>query len=242
MKTNHGIIKIELWPEIAPKTVENFIGLAEGTKEFTDPKSGKKTKRPFYDGLIFHRVINDFMIQGGCPLGTGTGGPGYQFEDETIVKGSEKVLKGEIKSESDAFKVYQQMIMPYLSKNSDNDEINDIVAECQATNSGKPIMKHTVEYFKEQTGSNFDIISDGKVRAKNDLGCISMANSGPNTNGSQFFIITKEGGTPWLDGKHTVFGKVIEGLDVALEIQKVKTGPNDRPIQDVVIESVTIEK
>ncbi|PID27425.1 MAG: peptidyl-prolyl cis-trans isomerase [Candidatus Cloacimonadota bacterium] len=166
--TTKGVIKVELWPEIAPKTVENFIGLAEGTKEFKDPKSGKMVKRPFYDGLIFHRVIPNFMIQSGCPLGTGTGGPGYQFKDE---------------------------------------------------------------FLKDKKGN---------LLAKNDYGCISMANAGPNTNGSQFFIITKEGGTPWLNGKHSVFGKVIEGMDVALEIQNVKRNRRDKPLEPVVIKTLKI--
>ena len=163
-ETNKGNFKVKLFPETAPKTVENFIGLAEGTKEWTDPKSGSKVKKPFYDGLKFHRVIPNFMIQGGCPLGTGTGGPGYRFEDE--------------------FK------------------------------PGAP--KHAKP------------------------GILSMANAGPNTNGSQFFVTVAA--TPWLDGRHTVFGEVIEGMDIVNGISTVKTGSMDRPAEDVIINHIKIEK
>lgn len=159
--TNRGTFKIKLFADKTPKTVENFVGLATGTKEFTDPKTGQKTKRPYYDGLVFHRVIKDFMIQGGCPLGTGTGGPGYKFGDEF-----------------------------------------------------HPELKH------------------------NKPGILSMANAGPGTNGSQFFITTVA--TPWLDNRHTVFGEVTEGYDVVDAIGKTKTGPMDRPVEAVTINKVTI--
>ena len=145
MQTNHGVIEIELFDDDAPKTVENFKKLA---------------RDGFYDGVIFHRVIQDFMIQGGDPTGTGTGGPGYQFEDE---------------------------------------------------------------------------FNDNKVVR----GALAMANAGPNTNGSQFFIVTAEA-TPWLDGKHTVFGRVTSGMDVVDAIEQVETGSGDKPREDVRIESVAI--
>jgi cyclophilin family peptidyl-prolyl cis-trans isomerase len=145
MQTNHGTIELELFDDDAPKTVENFKKLASDG---------------FYDGVIFHRVIEDFMIQGGDPTGTGSGGPGYQFEDEQ----------------------------------------ND----------------HSV------------------VR-----GSLAMANAGPNTNGSQFFIVTAEA-CPWLDGKHTVFGRVTAGMDVVDRISKVDTGPGDRPRDDVRIEGIAL--
>lgn len=161
-ETNKGTFKIKLFADKAPKTVENFVGLATGKKEYTDPKTGKKTKGHFYDGLIFHRVIPNFMIQGGDPEGRGTGGPGYRFEDE-------------------------------------------IVADLQHS---KP-------------------------------GILSMANAGPNTNGSQFFITVAA--TPWLNGKHTVFGEVTEGMDVIYDISKVKTLPGDKPAEDVVIKKLTIQ-
>ncbi len=145
LHTSEGPIEIALYPDDAPKTVENFTRLAgEG----------------FYDGLIFHRVIPDFMIQGGCPLGTGTGGPGYQFEDE----------------------------------------FND-----------HPVVK----------------------------GALAMANAGPDTNGSQFFIVTAEA-TPWLDGKHTVFGQVVSGQDVVDRISLVDRDGRDRPTTPVTIDRVEI--
>lgn len=162
-ETNKGTFKIKLFTEQAPKTVENFVGLAEGTKEWTNPKTGTKEKKPFYDGLIFHRVIPNFMIQGGCPKGDGTGDPGYRFADEF-----DKSLK-----------------------------------------HSKP-------------------------------GMLSMANAGPNTNGSQFFITVAA--TPWLDGKHAIFGEVVEGMDLVTEISKAKTGLRDKPVEDVVIKHLKIER
>jgi peptidyl-prolyl cis-trans isomerase B (cyclophilin B) len=145
MQTNQGAIEIELFDDDAPKTVENFKKLANDG---------------FYNGVIFHRVIPDFMIQGGDPTGTGTGGPGYQFEDE----------------------------------------FND----------------HKVE-----------------------RGALAMANAGPNTNGSQFFIVTAEA-TPWLDGKHTVFGKVTSGMEVVDTIEQTETDPRDKPLEEMRIESISL--
>jgi peptidyl-prolyl cis-trans isomerase A (cyclophilin A) len=162
--TSEGNFTIRLFEGETPNTVANFAGLAEGTKEWTDPRTGQKVKRPFYDGLIFHRVIAGFMIQGGDPLGTGTGGPGYKFADEF----------------------------------------------------------------------------DGRLRHQK-AGILSMANAGPNTNGSQFFITLVP--TPWLDDKHTVFGEVTEGLDVVQKIGNTPTSkPADRPLKPVVIQSVTIQR
>jgi peptidyl-prolyl cis-trans isomerase A (cyclophilin A) len=157
-----GKFTVLLFEQDAPKTVANFVGLAEGTKEWTDPKTGAKVKKPFYEGLIFHRVIAGFMIQGGDPLGQGVGGPGYKFEDEF-----------------------------------------------------SPKLKHTKE------------------------GILSMANAGPNTNGSQFFITL--GPTPHLDNKHSVFGEVVEGMDVVRKIGTTQTGPGDRPVTPVTM-SVKIER
>jgi peptidyl-prolyl cis-trans isomerase A (cyclophilin A) len=162
-ETSQGNIVIRLLEKEAPQTVANFIGLAEGTKEFADPRSGQKTKRPFYDGLVFHRVIPDFMIQGGCPLGTGTGGPGYQFADE-------------------------------------------FHASLRHSTAGK----------------------------------LSMANSGPNTNGSQFFITVAA--TPWLDKRHSIFGEVVEGQDVADKISKLPRDSSDRPRTPVTLQHVRIER
>jgi cyclophilin family peptidyl-prolyl cis-trans isomerase len=145
MHTNHGPIELELFEDDAPKTVENFVKLSQDG---------------YYDGLIFHRVIKDFMIQGGCPQGTGTGGPGYEFEDE---------------------------------------------------------------------------INDHKIVR----GALAMANRGPNTNGSQFFIVTTDA-APWLDGKHTVFGEVRSGMEAVDSIEGTETGAQDRPAKDAVIERVEV--
>ena len=163
LNTSEGTVVCRLFEAEAPKTVANFTELAEGKREWTHPKTRTKSSAKLYDGLIFHRVIPNFMIQGGDPAGTGMGGPGYQFEDET--------------------------------KNSPH---------------------------------KFD--KPGKL---------AMANAGPNTNGSQFFITVVP--TTWLTGKHTIFGEVVEGQDVVDKITKVPRGRNDRPSKDVVLKKVTIE-
>lgn len=162
--TTEGSIVCRLFEQDAPITVKNFVELAEGTREWEHPREGKKSKTPLYNGTVFHRVIPDFMIQGGDPMGTGTGGPGYRFQDET--------------------------------RNS----------------------RH-----------RFD--KPGKL---------AMANSGPNTNGSQFFITVAP--TEWLTGNHTIFGEVVEGQDIADKISKVPRGRQDKPNKDVVLNSVTIER
>jgi peptidyl-prolyl cis-trans isomerase A (cyclophilin A) len=162
--TSEGQFTVRLFEDEVPQTVANFVGLVEGTKEWTDPKTRQTVKRPYYDGLVFHRVIAGFMIQGGDPLGTGTGGPGYTFADEF-----------------------------------------------------HPSLKHTKS------------------------GLLSMANAGPNTNGSQFFITLAP--TPWLDNRHSIFGEVVEGIDVVEKIGGTTTSkPGDRPLKPITIESVTITR
>ncbi len=164
-KTSRGDIVAQLFPNHAPKTVENFVGLAEGTKEWSDPKSGRPSTERFYDGLIFHRVIEGFMLQGGCPKGNGTGGPGYTFKDE--------------------FHPELSFSKPYL---------------------------------------------------------LAMANAGPGTNGSQFFITV--GPTPHLNQRHTIFGEVADqaSRDVVDAIAATQTDRRDRPVQPVVIERLDIER
>lgn len=163
IETELGTMVCKLFPEKAPETVANFVGLAEGTKEFKDLKTGEMVKRPFYDGIVFHRVIPDFMIQTGDPLGKGTGGPGYQFEDE----------------------------------------------------------------FDESL--RFD-----------RKGILAMANSGPGTNGSQFFITVAP--TTWLNDRHSIFGEVVDGQSVADAISKAQRDPNDRPLKTLSMKKVTIER
>ncbi len=162
-KTSMGDIVVQLYEDKAPKTVANFVGLATGTKEWTDPKTGEKVKRPLYNGTIFHRVIPGFMIQGGDPLGNGTGGPGYRFDDEF-----------------------------------------------------HPDLRHTKG------------------------GILSMANAGPNTNGSQFFITLAP--TLHLDNRHSVFGALVKGEEVLIAIGNVPRNHNDRPLKDVVLKEVVISR
>ncbi|PKW13499.1 peptidylprolyl isomerase [Saccharopolyspora spinosa] len=165
LHTSQGDIRINLFPDKAPKTVANFVGLAEGTKEYTEPNAKGERSGPFYDGVIFHRVISGFMIQTGDPTGTGRGGPGYKFGDE--------------------FHPELQFTKPYL---------------------------------------------------------LAMANAGPNTNGSQFFITV--GATDWLNYKHSIFGEVADqqSRDVIDSIANAATGVGDRPVNDIIIEKVSIER
>lgn len=164
LHTNKGDIEVRLFDERAPRTVENFVGLATGEKEWTDPDTGETVEgEPLYDDVIFHRIIEGFMIQGGDPTGTGRGGPGYTFDDEF-----------------------------------------------------HPELRH------------------------DEAGKLSMANSGPNTNGSQFFILLDA--QPHLDDKHAVFGEVVDGMDVVEEIGSVQTNRQDKPLDDVVLESVDINR
>jgi peptidyl-prolyl cis-trans isomerase A (cyclophilin A) len=162
LETSQGNITCLLYAKEAPITVANFVELAKGEKEWTDPRTRDKVKKPLYDGTIFHRVIPNFMIQGGDPLGQGIGGPGYQFDDEIVA------------------------------------------------------------------GLTFD-----------RPGRLAMANAGPGTNGSQFFITVAP--TMWLNGKHTIFGQVVEGQEVVEQISKVKTGPQDKPLEPVMLEKVVIK-
>ena len=221
MKTNYGNIYLELNPKIAPKTV----------------------KRPLYNGTIFHRVIKDFMIQGGDPLGTGTGGPGYTFEDECYDNSGNEIT-GKITDDKVALMVFQEMLLPYIHNTKEPDaEIKHTADECVRLQSGDPIKKHTIEYFKEKTGYDKPLKTPGKLKATVDYGSICMANSGPNTNGSQFFIVTKKEGCDWLNGKHTVFGKVTKGMDVVHKIENLKTDGHDKPLDEnkAVIEEIIVK-
>ena len=216
--TTMGKMVAKLFDKEAPNTVANFVGLAEGTKEFTDPKTGQRVKRPFYDGLLFHRVIPNFMIQGGCPLGTGMGDPGYKFEDE---------MDAEALGLSD-IKVKDARWSQFYLRNS---RIPQAAA-----------MEMTVKEFYEKSGFKY---VKGLESKKPLAGTLAMANSGPNTNGSQFFINEVE--TPHLTGRHTVFGILIHGADIEKKIARVPTSSTDpgdpkatRPKVDVVMNKVRI--
>jgi peptidyl-prolyl cis-trans isomerase A (cyclophilin A) len=238
METSLGTMTIELWNDTAPMTVDNFLGLAVGRKEWTDPRTGETVQRPFYDGLTFHRVISGFMIQGGCPLGNGKGDPGYTFADECYDMTQSKPVRGKITDTKTAQQLFEEVIAPYLKYTDEPDQ--DIIAvlrECQILRNADPLMAHPVEWYMGKTGAA-DFRTRGKLKAAVEYGTICMANSGPGTNGSQFFIVTKKDGCRWLDGKHTVFGKVISGMDTAERIQNVKTLEGDRPETPVVIKSV----
>lgn len=240
MITNRGEMLIELLPELAPKTVENFVSLAQGTKEWMDPSTKAAVKRPFYDGLIFHRVIKDFMIQGGCPLGTGTGGPGYNFEDECFFMGEE--VTGEVKDELTAVLLINNVITPYLSEHEQYPpELLSLARAIYEKQSAEPVLGRTVEEIMAlcgRAGEKFHTY--GELKAEVAYATICMANAGPNTNGSQFFIVTRKEPCSWLNGKHTVFGKVVEGMDIAHHIENVKTKEQDRPEEDIIIEKIEI--
>lgn len=162
LMTSRGEVRVQLFDDTAPRTVANFVELATGSRTWRDPRTGAEQRRPLYDGTIFHRVIPQFMIQGGDPLGNGTGGPGYRFEDEV----------------------------------------------------------------------------DGPHRFDRP-GRLAMANAGPDTNGSQFFITQVP--TPWLDGKHTIFGQVVSGMDVVDTIAAAERDGRDRPLEEQRLERVLIE-
>jgi cyclophilin family peptidyl-prolyl cis-trans isomerase len=239
IKTSKGDIYIRLFADETPKTVENFLGLAEGTKEFTDPSTGQKVKRPFYDNLIFHRVIKDFMIQGGCPQGTGRGGPGYKFEDEinadAIGLGKLKVLDANgsphpwllIRSQADFDSV---VLAPLVKAMGYKDRAE---ASKHADEFGKRVEALTVKDAYANLGYRYNTLLKSHAPKR---GVIAMANSGPNTNGSQFFINLVD--TPHLTGKHTVFGEVAKGMEVVDAIGAVRTGPGDKPVEPVRILSI----
>ncbi len=238
ISTNHGDIVVKLYEKATPKTVANFVGLANGSRlleEGVDPTSAK----PFYDGLTFHRVIPDFMIQGGCPKGNGTGGPGYTFEDETYSEG--EALTGKIADMATAERVFTQLILPHIREHqgkSPNELISTVFDKMNEKRSFEPLMKYTVEDIATALSHEGVLHAQGDLIAEVAYGRICMANSGANTNGSQFFIVTKKKGTPWLNGKHTVFGEVIQGMDVVEEIQAMKRNAQDLPNEPVIINSI----
>lgn len=237
-ETSMGTITVELYRHAAPKTVENFVGLARGEKDFSDA-DGKPAKRPYYDGLIFHRVIPNFMIQGGDIKGNGTGGPGYQFADEINAKalGLDKIkVSSSPMAQQSAQQAAQKVVFKKLNITSQA-ELNAKMPQVQAA------MKAELEVWKEKSLEDVYAASGityipGLESESNTKGSLSMANAGPNTNGSQFFLSVVD--NIYLDGKHTVFGRVISGLEVAEKITQVERDSQDRPKSQVVIKKVTI--
>lgn len=240
MVTNKGSIIIKLFADLTPRTVANFIGLAEGSLEWTDPVTGKKQSSPFYTNLTFHRLIKGFMIQGGCPLGTGTGGPGYRFEDEIFHQG--EALEGKIENEEVALLVWQQVIAPFAGESQGkvaDEKLQKIIDDVVTQQSGKPIVGNTVEFFLQATGRKGPVFRQELIHPV-AYGTLCMANSGPDSNGSQFFIVTKKEGCSWLNGKHTVFGEVIQGMETVHKIESVTTDAADKPKERVYIIEVKI--
>lgn len=241
--TNLGVIDIELFDDETPETVNNFIGLATGTKEYTDPQTGRNVIDHFYDSLIFHRVIDGFMIQGGCPLGTGTGGPGYTFEDEINAdslgldeapafdaQGRPSNLLG-IRTQED----FSRLIVIPLTQQmgiTTQEELDRRLAEVQ-----QRISELSLKEAYELQGYRYSAARESHAPER---GVIAMANSGPDTNGSQFFINLID--TPWLAGKHTVFGRVIDGMNVVDAIGEVQTDGANKPLKPVTIESIRVIK
>lgn len=236
MQTTKGDMVIELFPKEAPKTVENFIGLATGSKPFFDPLDNTEVMRPYYDGLVFHRVVSGFMIQGGSPTGLGDGFPGYRFDDEinALSLGLDKMMVVDpagipnpvlgIRSAED---FQQRVLMPlYDSMNITTEEglearIADVDQRVRNMTMLENLQMHGYRYID-------NVQSRAPLR-----GVVAMANSGPNSNGSQFFITLVD--TPWLTGKHTVFGKVRAGLDVLDAIGRVAVDADSRPLEPVSI-------
>jgi len=243
IKTSSGDILLELFAKEAPETVKNFIALAEGRKEYTDPKTKTKVKKHFYDNLIFHRVIKDFMIQGGCPQGDGTGGPGYTFSDEinAIALGLDKIKAVQpdgtlhpsllFRSREDFSRI---VVMPLARKMgiTSQQQFQERMPEIQ-----KKVSALSVKDCYEYIGYRYN----DKLKSTPPLrGGIAMANSGPNSNGSQFFINLVD--TPWLAGKHTVFGKVIQGMEVVDKIAEVPVDENSKPQKTVRILSIRLDR
>ena len=238
MKTNYGTISLELFQKKAPQTVQNFIRLATNNKKFIHPVTGKIIKPHFYDGLTFHRVIKDFMIQGGCPKGNGTGGPGYKFEDEITANtlGLHKI------------KAYaNSRPHPYLGISSQRDFhlklikplLNSlkITTQEEFNNNKALIFKKLDNLSVKDALKNLGYNYSEKFESEAPLrGVLAMANSGPNTNGSQFFINLVD--TPWLRGKHTVFGRVKDGMSVVDKIGNVSVDRNGKPGTTVTIQSI----
>lgn len=241
VKTSMGDVTVELFADAAPDTVRTFLGLAEGKGTFADVRSKKEVTlaKPFYDGLIFHRVIPGFMIQGGCPQGTGMGNPGFMFADEMD---AEALGLHKLKVMSDKgphpwvgvrtrMDFQQKILMPVIRKLKIDPAKLNASKELQA-DLEKKIRAMSLKELYEAQGYQY---TSGLPSRKPVKGSLALANAGPNTNGSQFFL--NLGDTPHLTGRHTVFGQVVAGMDVVEKIGAVKTN-NTRPVTPVKILSI----
>jgi peptidyl-prolyl cis-trans isomerase A (cyclophilin A) len=237
MKTNHGDVTIELLADAAPKTVETFLGLATGSREWTDPRTNTTSTKPFYDGLGFHRVIKDFMIQGGDPLGTGSGGPGFRFADE--IDGRALGL-----NELQALDLQRGQLHPYFEVSWPQFQqrvlmrgINPTMPDRQARYDDALKQWDGASLLKAYEALGYQY-TPGLPSQPVKRGTLAMANSGPNTNGSQFFISVRD--NDYLNGKHTVFGRVIDGMDVVDAISGLPTKEGAVPQKPVIIESIRL--
>ena len=241
IQTSLGTMILELFPKEAPETVANFIGLAQGEKPFEDPETGALVNRPFYDGLIFHRVIDGFMIQGGSPTGIGNGTPGYSIKDEINARslGLDRMQAIDdegiphpflrIASQTQFQNIILEPLFAELNINSQEDLENNYEIVEQRINS------LTIKDVYENQGYEYTETLDSRMPVRS---VIAMANAGPNSNGSQFFINLID--TEWLAGKHTVFGRVRQGLDVLDGIGATPVDEQDRPLQDVQIIQIRV--
>lgn len=252
--TSKGVIVCKLFTDECPLTTKNFLGLAEGTVEWTD-RSGQKVKKPFFDGLTFHRVIPNFMIQGGCPLGTGTGDPGFKFKDEINADsvGLDKELMVDANGQPNqgiAYMVPQikERVSPLIlaeilkaegiAEPKPGEKLDPAVEKKIKNAFSARIPKLTLKEIYTYLGYTYD--QTLPASHKPVRGVLAMANSGPNTNGSQFFINVAD--TPHLLGKHTVFGEVVSGMNVVDAISAVAKGANDKPVEPVSITSIRRKK
>ncbi len=241
IQTSMGSMILELFPKEAPETVANFIGLAQGEKPFEDPETGALVSRPFYDGFIFHRVIDGFMIQGGSPTGIGNGTPGYSFKDEINARslGLDRMLAIDeegiphpflrIASQTQFQAVILEPLFAEMNISSQEDLENNYATIEENINS------LTIKDVYENQGYEYTETLSSRMPVR---GVIAMANAGPNSNGSQFFINLID--TEWLAGKHTVFGRIRQGMDILDEIAVTPVDEQDRPIQDVRIIQVRV--
>jgi peptidyl-prolyl cis-trans isomerase A (cyclophilin A) len=239
--TSMGAITCELFADQCPLTVANFIALAEGERAFRDITTGVSVERPFYDGLIFHRVIQGFMIQGGCPIGKGTGDPGYAIPDEINARSlgleAEMVFVEGRPNPNCAYmgeQIQREILGPRLAAKGLGPDSDPTALEAAFAIELEALKRMNLRQLYEALGYRYR--DDLPASSRLDRGRLAMANHGPSSGGSQFFITL--GDIPYLAGKHSVFGQVVAGMEVVEAIGRVQTGAQDKPLSPVVIESI----